>query len=710
VLHCAHEVDEAVAAGAGDEFRLAGNTVGRAGAPVDGAVSAETPLGRIDVHADGQPLGFAESTGPSLADADGHPVGETYRRTAGSGSAPARDRTRTTSPPTTPRGPTADVGDDAGVPPLPSARRDASGAPLADGAPAPGAPLALVVLPRHGVGLAAADGRWTLAGPPGQLVAELEERLRPRWVWWSAASTVRPLAGGGSPPPHLARSHDLAAVHRILHGGARDDPAAVWAAAAGLPEPAAGRRAPEALHGTGLLDLDGAGDDLLDAQGQLSPTWADGRALDEDRPAADLLARAAEFAALALRAAGAQQDAVAALPENRAEPVGAPLAVQTAQAESAAALLAVELELVGLPLHRGTAEGIVGAAVGPRPRDAADEVRLRAARDAPVTAHLPTAGVDLRNPASVLAALQALGFDVPDTRAWRLERLAGAHPAVEALLHWRKAERLATTYGYGWLDRHVGPDGRLRGAWSSADAAAGRMTAQAGLHNLPAELRPAVAAEDGHVLVRADLGQVEPRVLAAVSRDPGLVAATRDDDLYAPVAAALAADRPTAKVAVLAAMYGQTSGTAGEALRRMEKAYPAALSYLRTAESAGREGCDVRTYGGRLLRLADAAAAGPDAAFAARGRFARNAVVQGAAAELFKAWAATVRAGLAGTGGRIVLCLHDELLLHVRREDADAAVALLHTGLAQTAHRWSAGSGVRFVAEVAVVQRWSEAK
>jgi DNA polymerase-1 len=85
-------------------------------------------------------------------------------------------------------------------------------------------------------------------------------------------------------------------------------------------------------------------------------------------------------------------------------------------------------------------------------------------------------------------------------------------------------------------------------------------------------------------------------------------------------------------------------------------------------------------------------------------------VVQGAAAELFKVWAATVRAGLGTLDGQIVLCLHDELLLHVPRQDADAAVALLHTALAQTAHRWAAGSGVRFVAEVAVVQRWSEAK
>ena len=235
---------------------------------------------------------------------------------------------------------------------------------------------------------------------------------------------------------------------------------------------------------------------------------------------------------------------------------------------------------------------------------------------------------------------------MPDTRSWRLEPLRDAHPLVAALLTWRKAERIATTYGWSWLDRHVGTDGRLRGSWTGCDGAAGRMTASAGLHNLPAELRPAVAAEPGHVLVRADLGQVEPRVLAAVSGDQAFATAAAAEDLYAPVAARLGCDRPTAKVAVLAAMYGQTSGTAGEALRGLERAYPVAMTYLRAADERGRAGEDVRTYGGRLVRMWPLDEPTPPAV-AARGRFARNAVVQGAAAELFKMWAVSVRAGSA---------------------------------------------------------------
>ena len=103
------------------------------------------------------------------------------------------------------------------------------------------------------------------------------------------------------------------------------------------------------------------------------------------------------------------------------------------------------------------------------------------------------------------------------------------------------------------------------------------------------------------MFVRADLGQIEPRVLAVVSGDPAFAAATRADDLYAPVAQRLGVDRPVAKVAVLAAMYGQRSGAAGEALEGLERAYPVAMALLDRAYAAGRRGEPLRTYGGRLI-------------------------------------------------------------------------------------------------------------
>jgi DNA polymerase-1 len=376
-------------------------------------------------------------------------------------------------------------------------------------------------------------------------------------------------------------------------------------------------------------------------------------------------------------------------------------------------VLCVELGARGLPVDIGVAEALLADIVGPRPSSAADAERQRRERDAAVLREVPGLDVDLRNPAQVKSLLRRVGVEVDDTRAWRLEQLRDRHPLVEALLTWRKAERVATTYGYSWLDTHV-RDGRLRGEWTGSDGAAGRMTATAGLHNLPADIRPAVVAEHGHVFVRADLGQIEPRVLAAVTGDPQLAAATQTDDLYAPVAAQLGVDRATAKVAVLGAMYGQTTGHGAQALRRLEAAYPVAMEYLRRADEAGQVGRELRTYGGRLIRFGAVNAneiteRDARSRAAAMGRYGRNAMIQGAAAELFKRWAVTVRARL-GDLGEIVLCLHDELLVHTPAVHADDVARIVDDGLQEAARSWAPDDRVRFTADTSVIARWSDAK
>ncbi|RLE21921.1 MAG: DNA polymerase I, partial [Actinobacteria bacterium] len=326
--------------------------------------------------------------------------------------------------------------------------------------------------------------------------------------------------------------------------------------------------------------------------------------------------------------------------------------------------------------------------------------------------------IDLRNPANVKSLLRRVGIEVPDTRAWRLEQLRDDHPVVDALLVWRKADRMSTTFGYAWLDEHVGSDQRLRGSWSAADGAAGRMTATAGLHNLPAELRPSIVAEDGYVFVRSDLGQIEPRILASVSGDQDLAHATQDNDMYAPVAQRLDVEREVAKVAVLGAMYGQTTGHGAVALQGLESAYPVAMQYLRTADTAAQGGNDLRTYGGRLIRMRVGDAnemSDRDARSraAARGRYGRNAMVQGAAAELFKTWAVLVRARTIELGARVVLCLHDELLVHTPADQADRTAQVVDDCLQEAAFRWApqaSRSSVRFVTDTSIVSRWSDAK
>lgn len=614
-----------------------------------------------------------------------------------------------------------------------------------------------------------------------------------RWVWWSADEVAPALLAAGV---RVDRSWDVAEVHRLLSGEWRADPAAAWAFVHGLdptasprptgndlfdfadrdpPRPRAGAeaaagararsggppaprpsgadpaavvppvRAPARGDATasgigptaapvagmgpanaprtaiGSADApgpeNGSPDSPVRADGYLRPDAVSGDW--QDRPAR-ALAWAQALATVATR-----QLELRATPRHR----------HTAWSESAAAVLCLELERDGLPIDRARAERLLAHLIGPRPRDDADALRLRAARDDAVLRHVPGRDrTDLRSPDQVRALLAAVGIDVPDTRKHRLAPYRGTHPVVEALLTWRAAERVATTYGYRWLDTHVGPDGRLRGRWTACDGAAGRMTAQNGLHNLPAVLRAAVAAEPGRVLVRADLGQIEPRVLAAVSGDPALMAATHAPDLYAPVAAELGLDRPTAKVAVLAAMYGQTSGAAGAALRRLSLAYPRAIGYLDDAYARGVAGAHIETYGGRRVGGTDGhalpagvlhggdppggsaphRATGPtgpmDQAARARGRFLRNAAVQGAAAELFKAWAATVRVAVRPLDAQIVLCLHDELVVHSPVEHATLVAEAVDAALTSAAARWAGGAPVRFVADTSIVQTWADAK
>ncbi len=561
--------------------------------------------------------------------------------------------------------------------------------------------VALVVAP-------GADGRPALAavrgdglahaGPVGEIVAvvrAMEAERRPRWVWWAAGRDAMPVVAAGL---SLARCWDLAEVHRLLHGGWAAEPGLVWAAAHGIPV--------ESVPGPPSQDLFAFADEapppddvLVRADGHLRPDAVTGTWLTEPT-------RLLDWADAALACARRQREQAAQ---------AGPRLPATANSESAAALLCIELERDGLPVDRAVAESLVAESAGPRTTTPAEAASARRERDRAVLAHVPgRESTDLRNPAQVRELLAAVGVDVPNTRKWVLAPYRDTHPVVDALLRWRKAERIATTYGYRWLDTAVGPDGRLRGHWTACDGAGGRMTAENGLHNLPAPLRPAVSAERGHVLVRADLGQVEPRVLAVVSQDAAFADATRADDLYAPVAERLGVERPVAKIAVLAAMYGQRSGAAGEALKGLERAYPVAMAHLDLAYAAGVRGEPLRTFGGRLIptgRFLASSPVGSDPALdAARGRFARNAVIQGAAAELFKAWAATVRAGVRALGGEIVLCLHDELLLHVPDALGAEAAALVDRSLGDAARWWSGGAPVRFVSATSVVGRWSDAK
>lgn len=174
-------------------------------------------------------------------------------------------------------------------------------------------------------------------------------------------------------------------------------------------------------------------------------------------------------------------------------------------------------------------------------------------------------------------------------------------------------------------------------------------------------------------------------MLAVVSGDRALAAATAADDLYQPVARRLDVERAVAKVAMLAAMYGQRSGAAGEALAGMERAFPVATTFLDRAYAAGVGRGVLRTYGGgssasttrRLARLARrrAGRARPGQQMRCRPPPAGVGTPRAAAMRAMPSSRGRPpgcsRPGRrrCGTrshpGGWVVLCLHDHLLIHV---------------------------------------------
>ncbi|CAM5348159.1 hypothetical protein SBADM41S_10333 [Streptomyces badius] len=112
-------------------------------------------------------------------------------------------------------------------------------------------------------------------------------------------------------------------------------------------------------------------------------------------------------------------------------------------------------------------------------------------------------------------------------------------------------------------------------------------------------IRQAVIADPGWRLVVADADQMEPRVLAAISRDRGLMeVAGHDGDLYKALSdRAFSGDREHAKLALLGAIYGQTSGDGLKNLAALRRRFPLlAVAYVDDAARAGEEGRVVRTW------------------------------------------------------------------------------------------------------------------
>ncbi|KHK97538.1 3'-5' exonuclease [Microbacterium mangrovi] len=378
-------------------------------------------------------------------------------------------------------------------------------------------------------------------------------------------------------------------------------------------------------------------------------------------------------------------------------------------AESAGALIAVELRAAGLPWDVEEHERLLVEQLGARPLAGGRPERMtQLADDIRDALGDPKANPD--SPPQLLRSLHRVGLAVESTSRWELRELE--HPVIEPLLTYKKLARLYSANGWAWLAEWV-HDRRFRPVYVPAGVVTGRWASSGGgALQIPRMLRRAVRADPGWLFVTADVAQLEPRVLAAMAGDLALADAARGGDLYAGIVdAGAVGTRAEAKVALLGAMYGATTGDSGRLLPGLRRAYPRAMRLVDDAARTGERGGVVHTWLGRTApppggrwHAVRAAAAEPDASradvdrarrqAADRGRFTRNFVVQGTAAEWALAWLGDLRARLAAfppvpesepaaeaSGVRfarvphLAFFLHDELIVHTPAASAPKVAA-----------------------------------
>ncbi|GGZ13975.1 bifunctional 3'-5' exonuclease/DNA polymerase [Streptomyces poonensis] len=409
-------------------------------------------------------------------------------------------------------------------------------------------------------------------------------------------------------------------------------------------------------------------------------------------------------------------------------------------AESAGMLVAAEMNHAGLPWSPDVHRRVLHELLGERYAGGGEPRRLAELADEVSQAFGRRVRPDL--PADVVKAFAQAGIKVRSTRRWELESVD--HPAVRPLLEYKKLYRIWVAHGWSWLQDWV-REGRFRPEFLAGGTVTGRwVTNGGGALQIPKVIRRACVAAPGWRLVVADADQMEPRVLAAISRDPGLMeVASRATDLYQEVSdRAFAGDRAQAKLAVLGAVYGQTSGDGLKNLAALRRRFPRAVAYVDDAARAGEEGRLVRTWLGRTSPPAAGAAAEAAAEEAgipqdeparasvgadsgtdqdwtpgyastdsrARGRFARNFVVQGSAADWALLLLAALRRTLADMAAELVFFQHDEVIVHCPEEEAQAVVAAIREAADLAGHLTFGRTPVRFPFTTAVVECYADAK
>ena len=424
--------------------------------------------------------------------------------------------------------------------------------------------------------------------------------------------------------------------------------------------------------------------------------------------------------------------------EFQAQQAAATAAVQSGllrlllAAESAGALVAEEIRFTGMPWRADVHDQVLTESLGSRSPGGRHPARLEALA-AQIRELLNAPGLNPDSQPELLAALRRVGLDVTSTRKWELRELD--HPVIAPLLEYKNLYRLFTANGWAWLDTWV-HDGRFRPDYVVGGVVTGRWaTSGGGALQLPKNIRRAVVADPGWKLVVADAAQLEPRVLTGLASDTAMADAGRGRDLYdAVVAAGVVTSRHEAKVAMLGAMYGATTGDSARLMPGLRRAFPRAIALVDHAAEQGERGEQVVSRLGRtsprpggswreVQERASQPGASPTDERRARsqardwGRFTRNFVVQASAAEWALCWMAELRLRLAELGDgslenapHLVFFLHDEIMVHTPEQDAPRVVQLVRDAAAQAGRLLFGTFPVDFPLQIATVDTYADAK
>jgi DNA polymerase-1 len=319
------------------------------------------------------------------------------------------------------------------------------------------------------------------------------------------------------------------------------------------------------------------------------------------------------------------------------------------------------------------------------------------------------------------------------TDAASLEKIRDQHEVVDLLLSYREVEKLRSTYGQGLLDV-VDDDGRIRATFNQTVARTGRLSSEdPNLHNIPVrtalgrEFRKAFVPKDGYELLVADYNQIELRVIAHLSDDPGLVHAFESgQDIHNATAASLFRVKPEdvnveqrsrAKMVSYGLAYGMeayglgqrlgiSTSEASEILEAYFLAFPSVRSFMDEIVEKTKEIGYTETLFGRRRPIPELNSPNFRVRQAAE-RQAMNAPIQGLAADIFKIALVEIDHALSEMGAQssLVLQVHDEVILEVHPEESREIQDLTVMTMGE-----AADLRVPLEVNIALGPTWAEAK